>query len=99
MKLFLWIIVGFVTLGLAFWIVTTSENPQNSFLMILVVLVFGVPPLGAFWMLYMAIRYEKHPLPMMILAFFVPYTFLWYYFERVRPRKHISGDDLRSHLT
>jgi len=34
-------------------------------------------------MLYMAIRYETQPLPMMFLAF-VPYAFLWYYFERVR---------------
>ncbi len=37
-------------------------------------------------MLYMAVRYEAQPLPMMFLAF-VPYAFLWYYFERVRRGK------------
>jgi len=37
-------------------------------------------------MLYMAIRYGTQPPPMMFLAF-VPYAFLGYYLERVRPGK------------
>ncbi len=41
-------------------------------------------------MLYMAIRYEKHPLPMVLLAF-VPFAFFWYYFERVRPGKLVRA--------
>jgi len=55
-------------------------------LVFLVVVIFAMPSIGAFWMLYMATRYETQPLPMMFLAF-VPYAFLWYYFERVRPGK------------
>ena len=87
MKLFMWILLGFVVAGLAFWTIAT-EGPQNPFLVFLVVVVFAVPPVGAFWMLYVAIRYEMHPLPMVFMAF-VPYAFLWYYFERVRPGKLI----------
>jgi hypothetical protein len=41
---------------------------------------------GAFWMMYMSIRHEKSPLPMVMLAF-IPFTFLWYYFERFRAGK------------
>src|SRR5260221_6095298 len=85
MKLLLWILLGFVVAGLAFWTIVT-EGPQNPFLVFLVVVVFAMPSIGAFWMLYMPIRYETQPLPLMFLAF-VPYAFLWYYFERVRPGK------------
>jgi hypothetical protein len=85
MKLLLWILLGFVVAGIAFWMLVT-EGPQNPFLVFLVVVIFAAPSMGAFWMLYMAIRYETQPLPMMFLAF-VPYAFLWYYFERVRAGK------------
>jgi hypothetical protein len=63
--------------------------PENPLVLIVVFLIYAVGPLGAFWMLYMAIRYERHPLPMILLAF-LPYSFLWYYFERVHPKKHRS---------
>ena len=46
---------------------------------------------GAFWLLYVAVRFEKHPLPFILLAF-LPYGFLGYYFERVRPNKHKTRD-------
>ena len=86
MKIFIWILFGLLVTGLAFWMITIPGVPRNPLLMFLVVVVFAVPPLGAFWMLYMSVRHEKHPLPMILLAF-IPYTFLWYYFERVRPGK------------
>ena len=89
MKLFLWILLGFVIAGLAFWMITSPGIPRNPLLVFLVILVFTVPPLGAFWMLYVSIRYEKHPLPMMLMAF-VPYALLWYYFERGRRGKHLN---------
>ena len=85
MKLLLWILLGFVVAGIAFWTIV-AEGPENPLLVFLVVVIFAMPSLGAFWMLYMAIRYETHPLPMILLAF-VPYSFLWYYLEQVRPGK------------
>jgi len=89
MKMFLWILLGFSVAGMAFWMIATTGVPQDPLLMLLVIVVFAVPPFGAFWMLYMSVRHEKHPLPMILLAF-IPYTFLWYYFERVRPRKMLE---------
>jgi hypothetical protein len=85
MKLLLYVVGGFVALALAVLVITQGEAPASNPLMLFaVVALFVVPPLGAFWMIYMSIRYEKHPLPLILLALFVPFTFLWYYFERVR---------------
>ncbi len=47
---------------------------------------FAVPPIGAFWMMYMAIRHENSPFPLILLAC-VPYASVWYYFDRVRTNK------------
>ncbi len=87
MKLLLWVLLGLAATGLAFWMVTTSGIPRNPFIVFLFVAVYAVAPVGAFWMLYVAIRNERHPLPIVLLAF-LPFAFLWYYFERVRPGKH-----------
>ena len=89
MRVALWCLSGFVVTCLAFWIVTSEWFPNNPFVLTLVFLFFSVPSLGAFWMIYVAIRFESHPLGLVLLAF-VPYSFLWYYFERVRVRKHMT---------
>jgi len=39
------------------------------------------------WMLYQAIRYEARPLWYVLLVACVPFSYVWYYFERYRPRK------------
>ena len=93
MKLFLWIFLGLASVGLTTWMITAPGNSGNPLLVFLLVGVYGAAPVGTFWMLYAAIRHEKHPMPMMLLAF-VPYASLWYYFERVRPVKH--ANDSRS---
>lgn len=85
MRLVLWIALGFLITGVAFWL-AVGPAVSNRLLLTLVVPVFVIPPFGAFWMMYSAARYEKHPLSMVLLAF-VPYAFLWYYFDRVRPRR------------
>jgi FtsH-binding integral membrane protein len=87
MKMFLWIALGVLVSGLALWIVTTNSNlPSQPLFFPVIALVFVLPPFGSFWMLYMAIRYEKRPLLYALLAF-VPYVFLGYYFDRVRRKK------------
>ena len=91
MKIFLWILLGIAVTALAFWMVVSSWFPRNPVVELLTFAFFGAPSVGAFWMLYMAIRHEKHPLPLILLAF-VPYAFLWYYFERVRPGKHLTRE-------
>lgn len=88
MKLLLYIVVGFVAMAIAVLVITRGQALEtNPAILFGLLILFGIPPMGAFWMAYMAIRYEKNPFPMLLLAFFVPFTFLWYYFERVRPGK------------
>ena len=87
MKLALYAVGGFVGLLLAVALLALGPSPDNNPAMLFAFYVlFGISPLGAFWMMYMAIRYEKNPFSLILLAF-IPFTFLWYYFERVRPSK------------
>lgn len=87
MKMFLWAIVGLAVAGFAFWFVTSSATvPPHPLPILVLALIFGVSPIGSFWMLYIVIRHEKHPLPYILLAF-IPYFSLGYYFERVRGRQ------------
>jgi hypothetical protein len=87
MRILFWVLLGLAVTGLAFYMITSPWFPVNPATMFLAFIVFGVSPIGSFWMLYVAIRNERRPLPFILLAF-LPYTFLWYYFERVRPGKH-----------
>lgn len=92
MKLLLYIAFGFVVTAVAILLLLRGPAPESHpALMFALVVLFGIPPLGAFWMIYMSIRHEKNPFPMLLLALFIPFAFLWYYFERVRPGK--SGRD------
>ena len=88
MKMLLYIAAGFVALAMAVLVITRGQAAaSNPVMLFAVVALFLIPPLGAFWMIYMSIRYEKRPLPLVLLAFFIPFTFVWYYFERVRDGK------------
>jgi NADH:ubiquinone oxidoreductase subunit 2 (subunit N) len=88
MKLGIYVVGGFAVLGLCFVLLSSSQPPVNNpVVMLCLVALFGIPPLGAFWMMYMAIRHEKNPAPVILLAF-IPFAFLWYYFDRFRSGKH-----------
>ena len=52
----------------------------------LVMLVYTIGPLGAFWMLYQVIRYERRVGKYVVIAF-VPFVFIWYYLGRYRMRQ------------
>ncbi len=90
MKMVLYVLLGFAVAGFAFWAVTAPGTSQNPLFVALLVVVFSIAPIGSFWMMYQAIRYEKNPWPLILCAMFIPFSFLWYYFERVRPAKHLS---------
>jgi len=47
-------------------------------------------PVCGLWMLYQTIRYEPKPLPYVFLVAFVPFSYVWYYIEKVKPRKQAS---------
>jgi len=69
MRMLLSIVLGFAILALAMWMLTLPVVFENLVLKILFVLVFVVSPFGGLWMLYQAIRYERNPLPMILVSF------------------------------
>jgi hypothetical protein len=58
--------------------------------------VFGVPGVAMWWMIYDAIRYERRPWPYVLLSF-VPYWFVWHYFQRVRKRGRAERQPVAFH--
>lgn len=87
MKLLLYIAGGFVAIAAAFLLITRGPAPEsNPAILLAYVALFAISPIGAFWMLYMSIRREKNPFPFILLSA-IPFTFVWYYFERVRQTK------------
>ena len=46
--------------------------------------------LGAFWMLYQAVRYEKRVLKYVAMAF-IPFMFIWYALVRLPLRKEFGN--------
>jgi hypothetical protein len=83
MKFALWVLLGLGVTGVAFWLVTSPWFPKNPVIETIVFAFFALPSVGAFWMLYVAVRFERNPTAYVFLAF-IPYSFMWYYFERVR---------------
>jgi hypothetical protein len=87
LKLLLYTLFSILMTTVAVLLLTRGPAPDSSpVIMIALVVLFGGPAFGAFWMVYMSIRYEKNPFPMIFLAM-IPFTFLWFYFERVRRGK------------
>lgn len=84
MKLTAYVFGGLLVVGLVFCLIAWRHEPVNNPIAVLaLVMLFGAIPAGAFWMMFMAIRHEKTP-GIMILIAFLPFSFLWYYVERVR---------------
>lgn len=49
--------------------------------------ILVLQPFFGIWMFYQAIRYEAKPLRYVLLAAFVPCSYVWYYVEKYRPRR------------
>jgi hypothetical protein len=90
MRALVWVLFLISLSGLLVWIVVHLGVIESPPLLFLLFAFFGAPNIGAIWMIYTAIRFEAHPLPFVLLGFCVPYSFLWYYFERVRHGKHLT---------
>jgi hypothetical protein len=86
-KFLLYVVGGFAaTVFLAYIISVGLPHGPGALVAFALVGLFAIPCVGALWMMYISIRCEKKPLPLLLLAIFIPFSFLWYYFERVRPR-------------
>src|SRR3954447_10985933 len=87
MKLAMWVLMGSSVTGVSFWLVFVTQ--ANPIPVSIFVLSDAAATVGAIWMMELATREETHPAPMIWLAF-LPFSFLWYYFERVRPSREIK---------
>lgn len=91
MRLLMWLLLGYGAAGLNMWLISRPWFPSPALAGFMSAGLAGVATIGAFWMMYAAIRYENRPLPYIFLAF-VPFTSLWYYFDRIRPTRRNSGE-------
>src|ERR1035441_7653743 len=96
-KLFLYAAGGLlVAIGLALLVMvalTRNRTVQDSpFAVGTLVALCAIGPFGALWMIKTVIRQEPSPWPLLFLAVLLPYSFLWYYFERVRPANLTKPD-------
>jgi uncharacterized membrane protein len=90
-QLFAFIVLACVS-AFAAWVVIGPWFPKGSLTIGLLTIFFLLGPVGALWMLYDCSIHEKPPLIYFVLAF-VPYAFVWYYFDRVRPRRVRSANE------
>lgn len=79
-----WFLVLALATAFAAWVVLGPWFPQDRIVSVLVLAFFFVHPFGALWMIVRAARFEEKPWRYVALSF-VPYSFVWYYFERYRP--------------
>ena len=89
MRTFLWVVFLVSLSGFALWILFRVGVVTSPPLLFLLFTFFAAPSIGGMWMIYLSIRYEEHPLTFVLLAF-VPYAFVWYYFDRARLGKHMT---------
>ena len=102
MNRWLWIVLGVLTTSMAalmvfFYPFNLPFYEQLGVARYIVEPILLSAPFCAIWMAYRAIRHEAKPLAYVLLACFVPFAFVWYYVERVRPGKSGSlGPDTQA---
>jgi hypothetical protein len=97
MKTLFWLLLIGALGALCGWIVIGPWTPRNPAAILLVVALFAAPNIGAIWMMYVAVRYEANPFPFVALAF-IPFSFLWYYFDRFRFGRHMTRDSIAAKI-
>ena len=85
--LILVLLVSGALLVFAGWVVLGSWAPKTTFGLSCPIAFFIFAPIGSLWMLYDCAAREKPPVLYYLMALFLPYAFVWYYFDRVRPRQ------------
>jgi len=82
-----WVLFLVLTTGTA---LLAAEDfwPLNPSSLVTLGIIYSLHPLGALWMTYQSVRYEREPLRLILLAL-IPYSFVWYYFERVKKGKQM----------
>ncbi len=86
MRRFLWVAFLSGCTAVAALFARGQLRTDNDLFNFFIVPYFMAGVVGAYWMAYMSIRHEERPLFYIVFAF-IPFAFVWYYFERVRPGK------------
>ena len=101
MKRLTWICLG--TLSFAFGLRMVFFYPfRHSFLEetgraeVVIMPILFLQVFCGIWMLYQVIRYEAKRLPYVFLIAFVPFSYIWYYVEKFRPRKEARAKGMEA---
>lgn len=89
MKKLLWVVLVVGMSAIIVWGVTNLEPPISWGGGSMILIILAVNSLGMFGMLYVTIRHETRPLLFVLLAF-IPYAFIWYFFDRVRKMRILT---------
>jgi len=85
-----WFIPMCIYLILFFGVWVRPSLFENTFITLLLVCFILVGNIGAFWMIYQAVRYERRVGRYVLLAF-IPFMFVWYSLVRVPLRREFQG--------
>ena len=84
-----WILAAVGLSALQLWVIFTPTPPMDlnthPILFSSILLLFGGPAVAGLWVLVRILRYEKRPFPVILIPLLIPNSFLWYYFERIKP--------------
>lgn len=75
---------------LYFAVVARPALFSNNYVLAIFIPLVLAHNLGAFWMLYQAVRYEKRVLKYVAMAF-IPFMFIWYALVRLPLRKEFGN--------
>jgi|SRR5271163_1457349 len=89
MRIVVWVLIIAGLNAFCCRVVVVTWTPHDQGVIFLLVALFATPSIGTLWMTYTAVRNEAKPVPFVVLAFFIPFSFLWYYFERHRAGRHL----------
>lgn len=86
-----WFIPMCIYLFLFFGVCVRPSLFENTFITLLLVCFILVGNMGAFWMIYQVVRYERR-VGRYVLPAFIPFMFVWYSLVRVPLRKEFQGE-------
>lgn len=94
-RLWIYSLGGFMAAILSFFLLLflgRNLDPSGMAMFIVVSPPFAFVAVGALWMMKTAVLEEPKPWPLIFLACFLPFSFLWYYIERVKPARLASQE-------
>ena len=85
-----WMLVTMCLTGFELWAVFEPTTPMSlhnqPILFSLILSAFTASGIGGWWMLLRILRRGRPIFPIILVPLLIPNSFLWYYFERVKPR-------------